>query len=304
MRLAAFALVMTLSTGAQAQSGSQACVVINGIDLLHGIQTRLARNPDTLLFTDDVRVIRAQISAISDRAALDAVQSNALTIKGNTFLRFLQNTRNLLLKVSMDDPNSVTPHFTAGVRRNLSNVETYLVELRCSADEIAAAEETLAEVDSRDDDSDDAVRIVREAAEELLNLTNLFVFAGAALIAIVGMRLWQKFSARQRRRAKRYVTSFTTDYRLTNRSMAGRLVDINCFGTKLRHAEDAPIAKGARVAICICDEWVNGTVVWTNTHYAGVQFSRSITLKAVQQVRKGPAPGAQKQNGVQLDAAS
>lgn len=302
MRLLACAVAMFFATGALAQSAAQACLVIADIDRLHGIQTRLARNPGTVLFVDDIRMLRNTVSSISDRAALDAVQSNALAAKGTTFVRFLQNTRALLQLASLDDPNSVAPHFNSRIRTNLSNVQTYLIDLRCTDEELAAAEDitTRAAFDPSDDD---AVQIIRQAAEELINLTNLVHCTSIALLGVATTRLWHKLDARRRRRTKRHAAAYRTLYRLINATGAGRLIDINCYGTKLRHGMTAPPDRGSIVDIQIGDAWVEGSVMWTNAHYAGVQFKRSITLEIVHHVRtqKGAAP--QKQSGAQLDAA-
>lgn len=285
VRFLAIALVICTGTGAQAQLAPQGCVYIDHLDVMHRIQTRLANNPDTIHFLDDVRVLRAKLNTVSDRAVLEAVQSNALTIKGNTFLRFLQNSRALLQTVSMDDPNSVTRHFDQQVRSNLDTIGSYLVHLRCSAEEIARDEDVAAQTTDQGVDDEDAGQIIREAAQEILNLKNLFLVVGGTVSAHVGLRLWRSFAARQRRRSKRHPTNYATNYQIKSDTQAGGLIDINCYGTKLRHGSDAPLAKGTKVAIQIDDEWINCTVMWSNAHYAGLQFSRSIDLATVGHIR-------------------
>ena len=304
MRPAAFALAICVSTGAQAQSASQDCLIIDGLDVMHGIQMRLSRNPDTILFADDIRVLRASIGTISDRAALQAIQSNALAVKGNTFLRFLQNTRALLQTVSMDEPNSVTQHFGRQERANLGKVANYLVDLRCTPDDIAQAEDAVLAAVGEIGGDDDAGQIIRAAAEELISLNNILWFVGMTVTAIVGTRLWQSLAARQRRRAKRHPTSYTADFQVNNHTRVGALIDINCFGTKLRHGCDDPLAKGAQIAISVEDEWIKGSVVWSNAHYAGVQFNRAISLGTVGQVRNTVPKTPQTQNGALGGAAS
>ena len=304
MRLAVFALVMCISTGAQAQSVRQACLVIDGLDIMHAIQTRLARNPDTILFADDIRVLRAKIGSISDRAALEAIQSNSLAIKGNTFLRFLQNTRALLQKVSMDDPDSITPHFNTPVRRNLSNISRHLVNLRCPEDEIAAAEDELALSGGIDAEGDDAIQIIREAANELVSLKNFIVFSGVTLGAVAITRLWQHLSARQRRRAKRHATRYKTSYRLDNATHDGVVIDINCFGVKLRHGANLPVTKGSQINISMGDEWVTGKAMWSNAHYVGVQLNPTISLAMVDQVCNPRSKITKTQSGAPMAAAS
>ncbi|MDX8352228.1 hypothetical protein [Cognatiyoonia sp. IB215182] len=302
MRLLACAFAICLATGAQAQSVSQGCLVIADIDRLHDIQTRLARNPDSVMFVDDIRMLRKTVSDISDRAALEAVESNTLAIKGNTFTRFLQNTRALLELASLDDPNSVAPHFTSRVRTNLANVRSYLVDLRCTAEEIAAAEDAAA-VAITDTSDDDAVEIIREAAQQLISWTNLFLFTSIGLSTLVIIRLWHRFSVRRKRRAKRHAVTYKTAYRLANATRPGRLIDINCYGTKLRHGQNVPPSKGTALDVLIGDDWVSASVMWTNAHYAGVQFKRSVSLDVVQEVRTKKGATPQKQSGAQLDAA-
>lgn len=307
MRLTAFALILGTTTGAHAQSASPECLIIDGLDTVLTVQSRLSRNPDSILFISDIRVLRTEMSFLSERATLEAVESNSLSIKGYTFLRFLRNTQALLEMVSLDDPNSVKPHFSRGVRSNLSDIGQYLPDLRCSDSDIAtAAQEAIqsARNATNSDDEDDAGEIIRAAADQLLNWTNLFGLIGLGISAVLTRRIALTLLVRHKRRAKRQPAIYAADYTLGNRTKTGVLIDINCFGTKLRHAETGPIGKGSTIDVQIGGDRIRGIVAWTNTHYAGVQFRTPISLTAVQKICETPMRPPQKQNGAPKDAAS
>ncbi len=72
------------------------CLVIDKIDRLYTIQSRLARDPDTGLFATDLRLLRITLRSLSNTAALEAVDGNALFGRGADIVRMLQQTQALL----------------------------------------------------------------------------------------------------------------------------------------------------------------------------------------------------------------
>lgn len=57
--------------------------------------------------------------------------------KGAAIARFLEDTQTLLQMVSLDDPQSIRPHFERSVRVKLQSVGSDLIELLCSTDQMA-----------------------------------------------------------------------------------------------------------------------------------------------------------------------
>ena len=66
------------------------CMVIDKIDRLYTIQSRLARDPDTGLFATDIRLLRVTMHSLSPASALEAVDGNALFGRGADIMRLLQ----------------------------------------------------------------------------------------------------------------------------------------------------------------------------------------------------------------------
>ena len=60
------------------------CALIDRIDRLFTIQSRLARDPDTTFFATDIRQLRRISAGISSRAVLTAVDGNSFTGRGHT----------------------------------------------------------------------------------------------------------------------------------------------------------------------------------------------------------------------------
>ncbi|MEO0905217.1 MAG: PilZ domain-containing protein [Pseudomonadota bacterium] len=296
--------ISAISTGTALRAD---CALIDRIDQLHTIQLRLARDPDTALFATDIRQLRSASAGISNRDAVSAVDGNSFTGHGADVVRFLANTQQLLQSVSLDDPQSVRPHFDRETRENLSEIGAHLTDLRCNAEQIAIDAAVAAERGSGgDSDAEDLAEVaetLNRIAEEVLRPRTFFI----ALLLGVGTALALPVIRRQlllrKRRAKRHNTTYETLYTWNNSQTAGMLIDINCHGTKLRHEADDPLPVGEEVDISICDNWVGGTVMWSNTHYSGVQFRRSIALSDVETVCATKAP-TEKQNGAPRDAAS
>lgn len=307
MRLTIIALMFVTATGAQAQTTPEDCLMIDRLDTLHAVQTRLSRNHNQFMFRTDIRLIRAEFSQLSESSALTAVDSNRLSSKGSAFVSFLRNTGTLLQRVSLDDPDSIQPHFTQSARSNLAAVGRHLATVRCEGATVRQARQNAqarASSTAEDDgEEDDAAQILREAAEELINFTNFFIFIGLATITVLGRRLLKYLTKRRKRRAKRHAVIYASDYGMDERVSEGVMIDINCFGCKLKHSEDAPIEKGTVLDLQIEEEWIEGTVIWTNNHYTGVQFKRSISLEMVKAVCEAPIEPPEKENGAQKDAA-
>lgn len=307
MRLTIIALMFVAASSTQAQTTPEDCLIIDGLDTLHAVQTRLSRNHNQFMFQTDIRIIRAEFSMLSERDTLIAVDSSRFSSKGSAFINLLRNTETLLQGVSLDDPDGIQPHFTPDVRANLTAVGQQLATVRCTGAEVRLARrDAQARASSRAEDDgepDDAAEILREAAEELINFTNLFIFIGLATATVLGRRLIRYLVKRKKRRAKRHTVIYASEYGTEDGMSEGVMIDINCFGCKLRHSEDAPISEGVVVRLQIEQETVEGVVIWTNIHYAGIQFKRPLSLETVKAICDAPIAPPENENGAQEDAA-
>ena len=284
------------------------CMILDQIDQLHVLQTRLANNPDTALFRYDIRQLRTISSTISNRETLEAVAGNAIMGKGASFVRFLENTQNLLQGTSLDDPLSVQPHFTRAARQNLQDIGGYLTDLRCTDTQIAVDQARAAadpiRGNSDAEDLEEVAEVIREVIQEVFQWRTLLIVIVLAIIVSTAFPLIQRWLILRLRRAKRHNTNYTTQYRSEDRTINGVLMDINCHGTKLRHEKDNPLPKGGSVDICIEGEWTGGTVVWSNVHYSGTKFSDMIALSQVHAICTAQEGDAKTQNGAPKDAVS
>lgn len=280
MRSLIFSLLIWLTAFIGAGAALANCAVIDGVDRLHAVQTRLARDPNTTFFASDIRFMRNQLATLADRQVLQAVNGNVLTPKGAAFSRFMRNSRAVLEGTSVDDPASVLRHFNnASVRRNLQAVGGYLGELRCTAEQIAV--DSASALVSSDDD---AAQILREAMDEVLDLTNILMVTTTIAFVIAfsqGLKVWV---IRLKRRAKRYPSNYPTLYKANDLTRHGVLIDVSGNGTKLEHDPSAPLAPRTSIEIMIFDEWMRGTVIWSNSFYSGVTFKRVLHGDVVQQV--------------------
>jgi len=284
------------------------CMIIDQLDKLHILQTRLANNPDTALFRFDIRQLRTISSTISNRSTLEAVTGNAIMGKGASFVRFLQNTQNLLQGSSLDDPYSVRSHFTRAARQNLQDIGGYLTDLRCTDTQIevdqARAAAAPARGNSDAEDLEEVAEAIREVVQEVFQWRTLLIVAIFAIVISTAVPLIQRWLILRLRRAKRHNTNYATQYRWEERAINGMLMDINCYGTKLRHEAGNPLSKGNDVDICLEGDWISGTIMWSNVHYSGVKFSETIDLTQVHAICIAEEGNFETQNGAPKDAVS
>jgi hypothetical protein len=245
---------------------------------------------------------------MADRDMLEAGEGNAIIGKGATIVRFLRNTQNMLQGASMDDPHSVRPHFTRAARQNLQDIGGYLTTLRCTDDQIeidqAAEVADAIRGNSDAEDMEEVGAVLSELGRRFFQWRTL-AFIGAAALAIgLAIPKIQNWLMARRRRAKRHNTSYAAQYRWDDRTIHGVLLDINCYGTKLRHDADNPLPPGSSVEVAIENKWSRGTVMWSNVHYSGVQFKSAIDLATVDAVCGADNSPPKKQNGARKDAVS
>jgi hypothetical protein len=239
---------------------------------------------------------------------LEAVEGNAIIGKGATFVRFLRNTQSMLQGASMDDPHSVRPHFNLAARQNLQDIGGYLTTLRCTSDQISidqaaqAAEAIRGNSDA--DDLQEVAAVLSELAKEIFQWRTLVIIAAIGLVTGIAVPQIQKWLIGRRRRATRHNTSYPAKYRWDDRTTQGMLLDINCYGTKLRHETGNPLPQGSSLEVFIQEEWSHCTVMWSNAHYSGLQFKSAIDLDTVHAVCRAGHVQPKKQNGAPKDAVS
>lgn len=117
------------------------CGVIDTLDKLHSVETRLSHNPNSPLFTSDIRFLTSQARQLSGSSVTEGLGASPISDKGTAFLYFIYYAKKLALEVSVDDPSTAMRHFqNPVVRENITDVGTFLTEMRCSESEIANAE--------------------------------------------------------------------------------------------------------------------------------------------------------------------
>lgn len=119
--------------------------------------------------------------------------------------------------------------------------------------------------------------------------TGLATGIAALLPAALATFLIWRLQARQRRRARRFRVLRDVDMHMQDARHRGTLLDLSCFGAKLRHNgmitdPDVPFAVTLLGVVRPCK------ITWLNDHYAGLQFSERLRLSQVLGVAAGLAP--------------
>ena len=246
------------------------CVVIAQLDEMHALQSNLARGPNPVLFSDQIRRLRTLSAATTPPDVQRAVSGNRWVGQGAVFARFLDHTKILLQRASLDDPSSVQSHFVGGAAQNLQRVGGYLNGLRCTGAQIAAARASQSTSSSLDD------------AFASVSPQRTLVVAAVLLLMIAALRLiFRRRILLQRKRAKRHRLAYRTRYWWDNRLVNVTLLDINRNGTRLRHQGGRALPKGADVDIALANDWATGTIVWSDANDSGVKFKNELSWPAV-----------------------
>ncbi len=258
------------------------CAVIDAVDNLHAVQSRLARDTLSPMYVSDIRFLRAQLSVIADRQVETAVGAGPLTGKGATFARFMRNTRALVQRASIDDSLQVRVFFNnPEVQADLQAVGIFLGDMRCTESQIAADAAT-----ARPDSDDSAAEVLRNAAKEVLDPTNILVVSTIIIAGIAGTKVISAWIALRRRRTKRHPAKFETTYMINDQTKYGVLHDISGYGAKLAQDTATPLTEKSAISILIFDEWIAGTVQWSNSHYSGINFKTTLKQNIVRKVSK------------------
>ena len=113
----------------------------------------------------------------------------------------------------------------------------------------------------------------------LLTLISLIAIAGAvALLWFINQR-----RARHRRRARRVSVNRSIDIHYAGGHYAGQILDISCFGAKIRHNGKITVAAGGSppMSILINSTWREAEIAWHNTNFVGLRFSQPPRRKTI-----------------------
>ncbi|PUB13140.1 hypothetical protein [Yoonia sediminilitoris] len=279
---------------------------------------QIAAAKDTPSLPQYVRLLRKRLDLLADRTVIDAIGGPDRLQLQEVFRRFLYNSRFALQTFNGDDPVAAYEYYrTPEVRDNLLLVGFYLPSLLCDETEVAqptspspgdfrragssdtafksALEEVIGDEmgatekktlqDRVSAPSSLQINLDSEATTSILDgvlkLGIGILAAGAAYIAFWASR-W--LLAGRRHRARRYPAQYKTVSKIDGETIEGVLHDISSRGTKFAHSLDRSIAIKTPVAVQIFDEWYEGSVAWSNDHYAGVIFRSGPKPKVVRAV--------------------
>lgn len=269
------------------------CAVFASLDRVHFFQ-QVLRDQNAIISSDTiVSYLKNQMNALDDGLVLRAVSTHPAADAPTVFANYIRNTRTLL-GMTMTVSNRVIPlHFDAPrVQSNFITVGHYLSDLRCPGPIGGASfhavvsnfEAALADKPAQDP------RLRFWSARNIILL-----IAGLLSIAVIA-KIVREWVLLRRRRFQRYPCNYETVVRYGREySDNGTVIDISMKGVKLRRL--GYLAEGSRIEIRILDQWCEGTVVWSNTHYSGIVFSRSLGKQAMRHIRTSAPGPADSSNG-------
>jgi hypothetical protein len=111
------------------------CLVRSKLDEMHQLQMRMVHNSNAVFFGDEIRRLRVLSDGLGTPEVLRAVNGSRWVGHGAAFRQFLDNTNRLLVRASLDDPQSVRPHFDTKTQQNLQAIGGHMNSLRCTANQ-------------------------------------------------------------------------------------------------------------------------------------------------------------------------
>jgi hypothetical protein len=163
------------------------CGVIDTLDKLHAVEVRLMRNPNSPLFTSEIRYLTHQARQLSGESITEGLGASPVTDKGATFLYFVYYAKKIALEVSVDEPATALRHLlNPTVSENIASVGTYLGDMRCSETEIAEAEVFLIVAS---DQIDIDFLVARSVITSALGIRSILVVLGIAVALLIWSQL-------------------------------------------------------------------------------------------------------------------
>lgn len=281
----AWFLVAGSLAAAQANT-EQDCDMIQKLDQFQVVQTRLANGPNMSFYVNDIRFLRNQITQIDQSDLLAALGETPRSPAGRALVELLDQTRDLLSEERLADPATTRTHYRdPTVQANLSMIRAEMRRWRCPVEGIVTMESWMVQANSSDIPTPVQAEPVNVTFELTFSWKTILILLGVIVGAVAAFKVYRLRAVHRRRRAKRYSTNFPTVYRVGDDDIAGMLLDISGNGTKLRFDPAHPLAKSTHVQLLIFDDWVAGTVAWTNAHYSGIVFRAALKNATVKNIR-------------------
>lgn len=112
---------------------------------------------------------------------------------------------------------------------------------------------------------------------ELAPETWSFIGISVVVSSWAGARAIRNLAARTRRRKHRHLINLKTNLHVDGKTTNVDLLDINCYGAKIKHHLTDPPESGAKQLVLLNGEWVAFDVAWSNQHYLGIRFQRRLS---------------------------
>lgn len=299
-------------------AAEHACEAFGRLQQIYDLQMQIISENSVKDLQDEVRQLRRQLNVTTDLAIIDAIEDDKRNERREIFRRFLYNSRYAMQSFNGDDPMAAHLYYRAPqIRNNLMLVGFYLSNLTCDdvdeattsgfstlgqSRELAATDTQMAGVDHANSDGaaqsgqkmlqekvSAASRIKRALVgeQESLLVFGLILMSSSIFavgLIIVTLQTVKALLLRRRRRARRFPAQYETISDIDGKKIHGVLHDISGQGTKFGHDLDTPVEIKTPISVQIFDEWYEGTVAWSNEHYAGIMFRRPLKNKTVRAV--------------------
>lgn len=265
------------------------CLVIARLDGILAVEQRIAR----ATFEPDLKSIALFLQREDARINSSNLAESVGPDNIAAFETFVTHTKTFL-RLATDDGAAAHAFLqSTDVAENMRDITARMADLRCQP---RADAQSLPATDATGTSLSGVPLNFTLSAAKVAAVFASIIGSGIALFGVMRLR------SQRQRRAKRHRIHYPTSYHNAGVTLDGVLLDISGAGVKLRHDPVHPMEIGSPITVQIMDQWISGTVQWSNPNYTGVLFKSAMGARQAQQLVRAPKKPLQQKTAPQRDA--
>ncbi|RBW44357.1 hypothetical protein DS901_08095 [Loktanella sp. D2R18] len=245
------------------------CELIALLDMMHSVEYRISQAENDTNLGVEIQFLSRGIARITtyDMSEIVGRQNTA------AFERFLDQTQEFLHVFERQSlPTALAFLKSRNAIRQLDDIANRLPELRCAPPQ---------QIQQGPPSDDEGTNLSGAPLDFTLSRDRLMLAIFGLIAFMIALAFAMRWQARNQRRTKRYRIHYQTRYQTSDGKHSGVLLDISGAGIKLQHDPTRPPMLEAKITVEIGDQWVSGTIQWTNPNFSGILLSPPMRARQV-----------------------
>ncbi|MDO6589731.1 MULTISPECIES: PilZ domain-containing protein [Rhodobacterales] len=237
--------------------------------MMHSVEYRISQAENDTNLGVEIQFLSRGIARITtyDMSEIVGRQNTA------AFERFLDQTQEFLHVFERQSlPTALAFLKSRNAIRQLDDIANRLPELRCAPPQ---------QIQQGPPSDDEGTNLSGAPLDFTLSRDRLMLAIFGLIAFMIALAFAMRWQARNQRRTKRYRIHYQTRYQTSDGKHSGVLLDISGAGIKLQHDPTRPPMLEAKITVEIGDQWVSGTIQWTNPNFSGILLSPPMRARQV-----------------------